>query len=271
MSAPAVVVRWASLAMIAAPTLGRVAHAASFSPPYTTPTTVSVGASPRWVPVCGRGRPIGSGSWDSTDTYIFDSTACVVPNALGVKALKLSYMGSDLSNIGETPRQVTITGDAAVALPSVFFSAVVASAVAVGGTSVSVQVAQGSSGNGVDVGLGIVGTNIAPGSWITSVVPTVISSNITSLALTFTNSAGTSATTGALTAGQILTITGRSHRATWGNVQTVSLVPARHFYDSDPIGISLPPLAQFFVRGSWTTSGTGFYVRRLSGSVIGIH
>lgn len=256
----ALAARRASLTIIVIFGASDVGWAASFSPPYSTPTTVSVGAAPRWVPVCGRGRPIGSGSWDSTDSYVFDSTACTVPNTLGVKALKLSYMGSDLSNIGEIPRQVTFTGDAAVAIPSVFFSAVVASAVASGGGSVSVQVAQGSSGDGVDVGLGIVGTNIPSGSWITSVVPTVSASNVTALTVTFTNAAGTSSTTGALSAGQILTITGRSHKATWGDAQTVSLVPARHFYDSDPIGISLAPQAQFFVRGSWTASGTGFYL-----------
>ncbi len=249
-----------SLAALAAVALGSVAQAGSFSPPYTTPTTVSVGAAPRWVPVCGRGRPTGSGSWDATDTYIFDSTVCTVPSGLGVKALKLSYMGSDISNIGEIPRQVTMTGDAAVALPSSYFSAVVASAVASGGTSVTVQVAQGSAGNGIDVGLGVVGTNIASGSWITSVTPTVSSSNVTTLTLTFTNSAGTTATTGALSAGQVLTITGRSHKATWGDAQTVAIVPARHFYDSDPIGVSLAPLSQFSVRGSWTASATGFYV-----------
>ncbi len=259
-NALALAARRTSLAILAASAFSEAGQATSFSPPNAVPTTVSVGAAPRWVPVCGRGRPIGSGSWDSTDTYVFDSTACTVPNTLGVKSLKLSYMGSDLSNIGEIPRQVIMTGDAAVALPSVFFSSVVASAVASGGTSVSVQVAQGSSGNGVDVGLGVVGTNIASGSWITSVVPVVSSSNVTTLTLTFTNASGITATTGALTAGQILTITGRSHKATWGNAQTVSLVPARHFYDSDPIGLSLAPLAQFFVRGSWTASGTGFYL-----------
>ena len=235
-------------------------YAASFAPPFVSPTTVSVGAAPRWVPVCGRGRPIGSGSWDSTDTFIFDSTACTVPSALGVKAVKLSYMGSDISNVGEIPRQVTFTGDAAVSLPSTSFSVVLVSAVASGGTSLTVQVAQGSTGNGVDVGLAIAGTNIASGSWITSVTPNVSSSNVSALTLTFSNAAGTTAVTGALVAGQVLTITGRSHKATWGDAQMVSIVPARHFYDSDPIGVSLLPLAQFFVRGSWTASASGFYV-----------
>ena len=235
-------------------------YAASFAPPPVPPTPVSVGAATRWVPVCGRGRPIGSGTWDATNTFIFDSSACTVPSGLGVKALKLSYMGSDISNIGEIPRQTTFTGDAAVALPSTSFSAVVMSAVAAGATSLTVQVAQGSTGNGVDVGLGIAGTNIASGSWITSVVPTVSSSNVSALTLTFSNASGTTATTGTIAAGQVLTVSGRSHKATWGDAQMVSIVPARHFYDSDPIGISLPALSEFFVRGSWTASSSGFFV-----------
>lgn len=236
------------------------AYTASFAPPYVPPTTVSVGAVPRWVPVCGRGRPIGSGSWDNTDTFVFDSSACTIPNTFGVKALRLSYMGSDISNVGEIPRQATFTGDAAIAIPSTSFSAIVVGTVASGSTSLNVQVAQGSSGNGVDVGLGIVGTNIAPGSWITSVLPVVSSSNVVTLTLTFSNSAGTTSTMGSLTAGQVLTITGRSYKATWGDAQTISIVPARHFYDSDPIGAALLPLTQFFVRGSWTVSASGFYV-----------
>ena len=235
-------------------------YGASFAPPVVPPTTVSVGAAPRWVPVCGRGRPIGSGTWDASNTFIFDSSVCTVPSGLGVRALKLSYMGSDISNIGEIPRQVTFTGDAAVALPSTSFSTVVMSPVAAGATSLTVQVAQGSTGNGVDVGLALAGTNIAPGSWVTSVVPTVTSSNVSALTLTFINAAGTTATTGGLAAGQVLTVSGRSHKATWGDAQTVSIVPARRFYDSDPIGMSLSPLSQFFVRGSWTASATGFYV-----------
>ena len=185
---------------------------------------------------------------------------CTTPGALGIKALKLSYMGSDISNIGEIPRQATFTGDAAVAVPATAFSVVVVSAVASGGTTLTVQVAQGSTGNGVDIGLGIVGTNIASGSWITSVVPAVNSSNVTALTLTFANPAGATTTTGALAAGQVLTITGRSHKATWGEAQTISIAPARHFYDSDAIGVSLLPMAQFFVRGSWTASTPGFYV-----------
>lgn len=237
-----------------------LARAGSFGPPPVAPTAVSVGAVPRWVPVCGRGRPIGSGAWDATDTYVLDVTACTVPSGLGVKALRLSYMGSDMSNVGEIDRMASFTGDAAVALSSTQFSAVVQAPVASGATSIPLQVSMGSPGNGISIGMSVAGTNIASGSWITSVTPTMVGSNVTALSFGFINAAGTTATTGALTAGQVLTITGRNHVATWGGARSTTIFPARRFFDSDPIGIDLAPGAGFTVRGSWTASAPGFYV-----------
>ena len=228
--------------------------------PYVAPTAVSVGASMRWVPVCGRGRPVGSGNWDSTDTSVFDVTECTTPANIVVRAVKLSYMGSDLGNDGETDRMVSFTGDAAVSLPSVQFSAVVSAAVASGASSIPVQVAQGSVGNALSVGMGVAGTNIPSGSWIASVTQTVTSNNLTGYAFTFTNSAGATTTAAALTAGQILTVTGRNHIATWGDQRNVTIFPARRFFESDPIGLPMGANSPFFVRGSWTASAPGFWV-----------
>ncbi len=238
----------------------RPAGAGVISPPVPTPTVASVGASMHWVPVCGRGRPIGSGNWDSTDTAVFDVTACTTPAGLAVRALKLSYMGSDLGNDGETDRMVSFTGDAAVSVPSVMFSAVVNAAVASGASSIPVQIAQGSVGNGLSVGMGVSGTNIPAGSWIASVTQTVTSNNLVGYAFTFVNGAGAVATTAALPAGEILTITGRNHVATWGDQRSVTIFPARRFFESDPIGLSLGGNTSFLVRGSWTSSGTGFWL-----------
>ena len=42
------------------------ALAGNFVPPAPAPTPVSVGAAPRWVPVCGRGRPLGYRAYDAT-------------------------------------------------------------------------------------------------------------------------------------------------------------------------------------------------------------
>ncbi len=239
---------------------GVPASAGVLPAPYVAPTAVSVGATMRWVPVCGRGRPVGSGNWDSTDTYVFDVTECTTPSSITVRALKLSYMGSDVGNDGETDRTVSFTGDAAVSVPSTQFSVVVNAAVSSGGSSIPVQVSQGSVGNALSVGMGIAGTNIPAGSWITSVTQTVISNSLVGYDFTFANSAGASTTTGALTSGQVLTITGRNHIATWGEQRSVTIFPARRFFESDPIGLPMGGNTPFFVRGSWQASASGFWV-----------
>ncbi len=236
------------------------AFAGSNAPPPMTPTPVSIGAAPRWVPVCGRGRPIGSGSYDATDTYIFDISACWVPAIGGVRALKLSYMGDDISNDGIVDRVVTFTGAAAISTPTVQFSAVVNAAVASGATSIPVQIAMASPGNALSVGMGVAAAGIPSGSWIASIVPTYVSSNLTGYAFTFTNLAGTNTTSAALTAGQIITVTGRNYGATFGSARTVTIPPSDHFVDSDPIGISLAPLSEYFIRGSFQASAPGFLV-----------
>ncbi len=237
-----------------------IAKAGVIPAPYLPPTAISVGAAMHWIPVCGRGRPIGSGSWDGTDSFVFDVSACTTPSNLPLRALKLSYMGSDFSNVGEVDRVVTFTGDAAISVPSVQYSAVVNAAVASGASSIQVQVAQGATGNGLSVGMGVQGTFIPSGSWVASVAPVVSSNNVTAESFTFANAAGTTTTTGAIPAGSILTITGRNHLATWGGQRSVAIFPARRFFESDPIGISLAPGSQFFVRGSWTASAAGFFV-----------
>ena len=234
--------------------------AGSNAPPPLQPTPASVGAQQRWVPVCGRGRPIGSGNYDSTDIAIFDVSACWTPAVGGVRALKLSYMGDDISNNGVVDRVVTFTGTAAVSLPSVQFSAVVNAAVASGATTIPVQIAMASPGNALTVGEGVAATGIPAGSWIASIVPTYVSSNLTGYSFTFTNLAGANTTTAALTAGQILTVTGRNYGATFGAGRQTTIPPSDHFVDSDPIGVTLAPLTEFFVRGSWQASGTGFLV-----------
>ena len=236
------------------------ARAGVIPAPYLAPTAASVGATMRWVPACGRGRPIGSGNWDSTDTYVFDVSGCTTPANITVRALKLSYMGSDIGNDGETDRMVSFTGDAAVSIPSVQFSAVVNATVVSGASSIAVQIAQGSVGNALSVGMGVSGMNIPSGSWIASVTQTVTSSNLTGYGFTFTNGAGANTTAGPISAGAILTITGRNHIATWGTQRSVTIFPARRFFDSDAIGLSMGPNTPFFVRGSWVASGTGFWV-----------
>lgn len=234
--------------------------AGSNAPPPIQPTPVSVGAQPRWVPVCGRGRPIGSGNYDSTDTYIFDVTACWTPATGGVRALKLSYMGDDISNNGIVDRTVTFTGTASISLPSVQFSAVVNAATPAGASTIPVQIAMASPGNALSVGDGVAATGIPANSWIASIIPTYAANNLTGYGFTFTNQAGVTTTTAALTAGQILTITGRNYAATFGSGRTATIPPSDHFVDSDPIGIALAPLTEFFVRGSWQASATGFLV-----------
>jgi hypothetical protein len=238
--------------------LANGAEAASNAPPPPVPTPVSVGAAPRWVPVCGRARPIGSGAFDATDTAIFDVTACFTPAAGGVRALKLSYMGDDISNDGIVDRAVTFTGTAAISLPAAQSSIVVNAAVASGATTIPVQIAMASPGNAVSVGEGIAGTGIPSGSWVASIIPTYVGGNLTSYAFTFTNLAGAATTTAALTAGQVLTATGRNHGATFGMQRIATIPPSDHFIDSDPIGIALPPASEFFVRGSFTASAPGF-------------
>lgn len=235
------------------------ARAGSFAPPPVAATAVSIGAAARWVPVCGRGRPIGSGNWDASDSFVFDVSACTVPANVAVRALRLSYMGSDVSNVGEIARAVTMTGSAAVALPSTQFSAVVSQASPAGATSLGVQVAMGSTGNALDIGMGVQGTGIPSGSVVTSITPTLAGNNVTALAFTFSNGSAT-ATTAAIPAGEILTLVGRNHQASFGGARTVTILPSRRFYDSDPIGISLAAGAQFFVRGSWSASAPGFFV-----------
>ena len=244
-----------SVALAATP-----AFAGSNAPPPVQPTPVSVGAQPRWVPVCGRGRPIGSGNYDSTDIAIFDVTACWTPAVGGVRALKLSYMGDDISNNGVVDRVVTFTGTAAVSLPSLGFSAVVNAPVASGATTVPVQIAMASPGNALTVGEGVAATGIPANSWINSIVPTYVANNLAGYSFTFTNLAGAATTTAALTAGQIVTVTGRNYGATFGAGRTATIPPSDHFVDSDPIGIALPPLTEYFVRGSWQASATGFLV-----------
>ena len=236
------------------------ALAGSNAPPPTPPTPVSVGAAQRWVPVCGRGRPIGSGSYDNADTYIFDVTACFTPATGGVRALRLSYMADDISNNGVVDRVATFTGTAAVSLPSTQFSVVVNAATASGATQVPVQIAMASPGNALSAGMGVAATGIPAGSWIASIVPTYTASNLTGYAFTFTNLAGANATTAALTAGQVITVTGRNYSATFGAGRTATITPADRFIDSDPIGIALPPLSEYFLRGSWQASTTGFLV-----------
>ncbi len=244
----------------AAVLLATPAIAGSFAPPVALPTPVSIGATQRWVPVCGRGRPIGSGSYDATDLSIFDVSACFTPSVGGVRALKLSYMGDDISNNGIVDRLVTFTGTAAISTPSVQLSTVVNANVASGATTIPVQIAMASPGNALSVGMGVSAAGIPANSWIASIVPTYVASNLTGYAFTFTNLAGANTTTAALTAGQILTISGRNYAATFGTSRTASIPPSDHFVDSDPIGITLPPLAEFFVRGSFQASSTGFLV-----------
>ena len=210
--------------------------------------------------MCGGGRPSGSGSYDSVNTYIFDVTACFTPAVGGVRALKLSYMGDDISNVGIVDRVVTFTGTAAVSTPSVQFSVVVNAPVASGASLIPVQIAMASPGNALSVGMGVAATGIPANSWIASVVPTYVSSNLTGYAFTFANLAGTTTTTAALTAGQVITVTGRNYGATFGSARTATIPPSDHFVDSDPIGISLPPLSEYFVRGSFQASAAGFLV-----------
>ncbi len=245
----------AAAALVAGP-----ACAGSFAPPSVPPPPASVGASQRWVPACGRGRPIGSGSYDSTDLGIFDVTACFTPAVGGVRALKLSYMSDDISNDGIVDRTVTFTGTASVSLPASQQSAVVNANLASGATTIPVQIAMASSGNALSVGMGVSATGIPANSWIASVIPTYVAGNLAGYAFTFTNLAGASTTTAAITAGQVLTLTGRTYGATFGSSRTATIPPSDHFVDSDPIGIALAPQSEFFVRGSFQASAAGFLV-----------
>ena len=176
----------------------------------------------------------------------------------GVRALKLSYMADDISNNGSVDRVVTFTGTAAVSTPAVQFSVVVNAPVASGATTIPVQIAMASPGNALSVGMGVAATGIPANSWIASIVPTYVASNLTGYAFTFTNLAGATTTAAALTAGQIITVTGRNYAATFGSNRVATIPPSDHFIDSDPIGVTLPPLSEYFVRGSFTASAPGF-------------
>ncbi len=228
---------------------------ATVPPPYAVTNAVS-----RWVPVCDRARPAGSGSYDTTDTYGMSVEICHTPSSVPVRALRLSYLGADISNDGIMDRIATETVTAAVRPPTTQYSAVVNAATSIPGSgcaSIPSQVGQGALGNSLTRGEPISGTGIPSGSWINAVTPTYVSSALTSETVTFVNTSGACTITSALTAGQVLTVGGQNWQATFGGSTSATIPAVDRVLDSDPIGVALPGGSTFMVRthSAWSTPG----------------
>ena len=225
------------------------------------PTPVSAGAVPRWVPVGfrGRGLPGSGGTYDTTNTAVLDVSAHWAPSFGGVRALKVLYSGADLSNTGPVDRPNTVTANVALSLPSLTLGVICNAAVPIPSsgttTTIPLQIAQGSSGNGASVGQVLQGTGIPTGAQITVVTPVYVSGNLTSYSVTIN-----ALITSALTAGQSLTLVGRNFRVSWGGINTGTFAPCHRFYTSDPVGLPLAAGAQFFVRGAFSFSSAAIAV-----------
>ena len=211
-----------------------------------------------WMPVCSRRGVNGSSAWfDNTNTAVMDQVACVSPAFGTVTAVKLVYAAFDMPQQGETDRPVTMTGTAAVYVPSANANTVLANgAVASGSTTLNfASTTLGASGISVGQLISSSGGGIAANTYVVSVANSFAAgSGNQPVSTVVTMSSPTTATTAA---GQPMSFMGGFTPAKFGGKRQFTIEPAHDVVTSDPVAVELPAGTTFFIRSFATASAAG--------------
>ncbi len=220
-----------------------------------------------WVPICSRRGVNGSSAWfDNTNTAVMDQVACVSPAFGTVTAVKLVYAAFDMPQQGETDRPVTMTGTAAVYVPSANANAVLANGSVAAGATVLNFASTTLGANGISVGQSVssAGGGIAANSYVVSVANSFAagSGNLpVSTAVTMNNP-----TTAATAAGQPMSFSGSLVPVKFGGKRQFTIEPAHDVVTSDAVAVELTAGTTFFIRSFANASAVGMQLMDYPGA-----